>query len=288
MRKFILSADAGCDLPSELTKKYDVKILPINFLVDGEEYSSDDGRMTMPLLFEKMRAGAKTATFQPNPTSAEEYFENLLSRGYDVLHLSMSHQMSGTYETLEKLSQTINEKSRNKLYVVDTLSQGAGFGLIAIMTAQKSDEADWDAASAKEYAENLRLNVSHEFTVDSLTFLANGGRISRHLAAIGNLLKIKPVLGVDDDGKIIVRKKIIGRKRALDDMAARVTGNYSGLSDTIFVSESDCKEDAEYLKAKINDKLPSAKVEILPLGPIMVCHCGPGVVAVFYTATSRK
>ena len=270
MRKFILSADAGCDLPSELTKKYDVKILPINFLVDGEEYSSDDGRMSMPLLFEKMRAGAKTATFQPNPTSAEEYFENLLSCGYDVLHLSMSHQMSGTYETLEKLSQT------------------AGFGLIAIMTAQKSDEADWDAASAKEYAENLRLNVSHEFTVDSLTFLANGGRISRHLAAIGNLLKIKPVLGVDDDGKIIVRRKIIGRRRALDDMAARVTGNYSDLSDTIFVSESDCKEDAEYLKAKINDKLPSAKVEILPLGPVMVCHCGPGVVAVFYTATSRK
>lgn len=288
MRKFILSADAGCDLPTELVKKYDLHILPIKFMVDGEEYSSDDGRMTMPTLFEKMKAGAKTTTFQPNPTEAEEYFENLLSGDCDVLHLTMSNRMSGTYDTLDKLSQSINAKDQNKLYVVDTLSQGAGFGMIAVMTAEKSDEADFDVLSAKEYAENLRLEISHEFTVDSLTFLANGGRISRHLAAIGNLLKIKPVLGVDDDGKIIVRKKIIGRRRALDDIVARVADNYDALSNTIFVSESDCRDDAEYVKEKINAKLPSANVEILSLGPVMVCHCGPGTIAVFYTAKSRK
>lgn len=288
MRNFILSADAGCDLSAELCEKYDVKILPLRYMVGDEEYSSDDGRMPAEKICEHMLAGDRTSTSQANPEEAEKYMRSLLDSGKDVIHVTMSSAMSGTYETMRKIAERLNAEYENKIYVVDSLCQCGGYGLLLILVADKAEEENFDAEQAKDYAEKIRLNVIHNFSVDSLTYLARGGRIPSYLATIGNLIKLKPVLHVDDDGKIVMLKKIIGRRRALDDVAARFAATYNGASKKVIICQAICPSDAEYVKDKIIALYPDLNVTILPLGPIIVSHSGPGTLALFFTADSRK
>lgn len=288
MRNFILSADAGCDLSAELCEKYDVKILPLRYMVGGEEYSSDDGRMPAEKICERMLAGDRTSTSQANPEEAEKYMRSLLGSGKDVVHVTMSSAMSGTYETMRKIAERLNAEYENKIYVVDSLCQCGGYGLLLVLVADKAEEENFGAEQAKDYAEKIRLNVIHNFSVDSLTYLARGGRIPSYLATIGNLIKLKPVLHVDDSGKIIMLKKIIGRRRALDDVIARFAATYNGASKKAIICQAICPDDAEYVKDKITALYPDLNVTILPLGPIIVSHSGPGTLALFFTADSRK
>lgn len=287
MKKFILSADAGCDLTPELCKQYDVTVLPLRYMVGGIEYSSDDGKMPAEKICERMLAGDKTSTSQANPEEAEKYMRSLLASGKDVLHLTMSSAMSGTYETMRKIAEKLNEEFENKIYVVDSLCQCGGYGLLLILVADKAEEENLDAESAKNYAEATRLHILHNFSVDSLTYLARGGRVPSYLATIGNLIKLKPILHVDDSGKIVMLKKIIGRRRALDDIAARFAATYNGSSEKVIICQAVCPDDAEYVKNKIIALYPDLNVTILPLGPIIVSHSGPGTLALFFTADSR-
>lgn len=130
MKEFILSADAGCDLTPDLQEKYDVEIMPLRYNVNGEEYLSGDGKMPPEKICEQMKAGAKTSTSQANPAEAEVYLEELLKRGKDIVHITMSSAMSGTYETMKRLAETLNETHDNKVYVVDSLCQCAGYGVL--------------------------------------------------------------------------------------------------------------------------------------------------------------
>lgn len=287
MRNFILSADAGCDLTPELCKQYDVTVLPLRYMVGGVEYSSDDGKMPAEKICERMLAGDKTSTSQANPEEAEKYMRSLLAHGKDVLHLTMSSAMSGTYETMRRIAENLNEEYDNKIFVVDSLCQCAGYGLLLTMTAKTSDEKDLSAKDAAAYAESVRLHVLHNFSVNTLTYLARGGRIPGYLATIGNLIKLKPVLHVDDSGKIVMMKKLIGRRRALDDLVSRFDAQYDKLSNEVYISEAACLEDAEYVKNRITALYPDINVTILPLGPIIVSHSGPGTIALYFTAKSR-
>lgn len=288
MRKFILSADAGCDLTPELLKKYDVKVLPLKFMVGKDEYSSDDGKITTEEICRRMIAGEKTSTSQANPVDAEIYLKELLSLGRDIVHLTMSSAMSGTYETMKNVAEKLNSESRNKIFVVDSLCQCSGYGLLLAMTADESDAKNLTAEQAAKYAESVRLKVVHNFSVDTLTFLARGGRVPSYLATIGNLIKLKPVLHVDDSGKIVMLKKQLGRRRALDDLAARFIDTYDGYYPHAFICHACCEEDAEYVKTKINERIPEVEITILPLGTIIVSHSGPGTLALFFTAASRE
>ena len=161
MRNFILSAEAACDLTPELAQKYGVKVMPMKYYIDGEEYSSDDGKLTTVDICEKMKNGANTATTQINPSEAEEYLESLLKEGKDVLHLSFSSAMSGTYANFAAAAEKLNKTHDNKIYVVDTLCQSGGDGLIVTMVAEKSDNDNLDAVAARDYAESVKLHIVH-------------------------------------------------------------------------------------------------------------------------------
>ena len=287
MKEFILSADAGCDLTHDLQEKYDVEIMPLRYNVNGEEYLSGDGKMPSEKICEQMKAGAKTSTSQANPAEAEVYLEELLKRGKDIVHITMSSAMSGTYETMKRLAETLNETHDNKVYVVDSLCQCAGYGLLLAMVSDKANAGNLDAKAAAEYAESVRLHILHNFSVDTLTYLARGGRVPAYLATIGNLIKLKPVLHVDDSGKIVMLKKLIGRRRALDDLVQRFSDSYDETFKDVFISEAACSDDAAYVKGKIEERFPEVNVTVIPLGPIIVSHSGPGTLALFFTAESR-
>ena len=287
MRNFILSAEAACDLSPELAEKYDVSVMPMKYSVDGEQYSSDDGKLSTHEMCEKMIAGAKTSTTQPNPAEVEEYLENLLAQGKDVLHLSFSSAQSGTCLNFKNVAEKLNATSKNKVYVVDTLCQSAGVGLLLSLLAEKTDAENLTAEQARDFAEETKLHILHYCAVDTFTFLARGGRIPAYLAAIGNLIKLKPIIHLDNAGKLVAVKKLIGRKRAIEELIKNFKETYDQKSDLVYISQSDCSEDAEYIKTEIEKFAPKARVTILPLGPIMVAHNGPGTIAVYYTADKR-
>ena len=287
MRNFILSAEAACDLTPELVQKYGVKVMPMKYYIDGQEYSSDDGKLTTVDICEKMRNGAKTATTQPNPNEVEEYLENLLKEGKDILHLSFSSAMSGTYANFAAAAEKLNKTHDNKIYVVDTLCQSGGDGLIVSMVTEKTEKDNLDIIAARDYAESVKKHIIHYFAVDSFTYLARGGRIPAYLATIGNVIKLKPVLHLDDSGKIVAVKKLIGRKRAIDEVIKNFLENYNGDCPMVYITEADCKDEAEYIKKQITDAYNNIEVTIMPLGTIIVSHSGPGTLALYFTADKR-
>lgn len=287
MRNFILSAETACDLNEELITKYGVSVMPMKFYIDGEEYLSGDGRISEEGICEKMRAGAKTSTSQPNPSEVEEYLEKLLTQGKDILHLSFSSAMSGTCNTFKTIAEQLNQTHDNKIYVVDTLCQSAGVGLLLSIVAEKAEEVGMSVEEARDYCESKKLNIVHYFSVDTFTYLARGGRIPAYLATVGNLIKLKPVLELNDEGKIVAAKKLIGKKRALDELVRNFCETYDGQSKLVYFVQADCQDDAEYVKSEIIKIFPEIEVTILPLGTVIVAHSGPGTLALFYTAEKR-
>lgn len=288
MRNFILSAETACDLTCEQINKYDLKIMPMNFYINGEEYNSATTTLSTKDICDQMRKGATTKTSQPNEAEVEEYLRGLLKEGKDILHLSFSSAMSGTCETFKNVAKKLNNQCTNKIYVVDTLCQSAGVGLLLMILADKIKDCNFSITDAKDFAESIKHSIVHYFVVEDLKYLARGGRISPGLATIGNLIKLKPVLHLDDTGRIVQLQKVIGRKKSIATLIEKIIKHYSDLSNKVIICEADCKEDAEYVKQEILNFNPSLEIEINPLGPIIASHSGPGTMAVFLTADSRK
>lgn len=288
MLDFILSAEAAADITAEQAKEKDIRIMPMRYFVDEAEYSSDANDFTLDNLYAKMKAGAKTSTSQPNQYEAEEYFKSLMKEEKDILHISFSGGQSGTAQTMKDAAEKLNATWDHKIYVVDSLCQSLGVTMLLYMVKDKAQKTDMTAKDAAEYAEKEKLGIAHCFVVDTLTYLARGGRISQKSAMIGNLINIKPVLHLNDEGKIVMIQKVFGRTRSVKNILNRFKENYNGRYETVFIVQSDCMQDAEYARDEIKKIAPRVNVIINDLGSVISCHSGPGTMALFFTADSRK
>lgn len=284
---FILSAEAACDLSGEAAKKYSVSVMPMKYYIDGVEYDTSKTEFTMSDLYKRMESGALTSTTQPNEFEIREYLTGLLKHGKDVLHLSFSSAMSGTCASFKKIAEELNENSVNKITVVDTLCQSSGVALLIATVCEKAEKENLSVKEAAEYIESIKLSVVHYFAVDTLTYLARGGRVAPSLAIFGNLINIKPVLNVDDSGKIVMIQKVIGKKHALKCLLEKFRKHYVPISKTVFISEANSLSQAEYVKEELLKIAPDLNVIINPLGPVIACHSGPGTVALYFTAEGR-
>lgn len=287
MRNFIISAESASDLTNNLIEKYNLEIMPMRYYINGEEFVSketvDDGELATA-----MKNGAITKTTQPNEFEIEAYLSNLLKQKRDVLHLSFSSMMSGTCENFKNVANKLNKTNKNKVFVIDTLCQSSGVGLLISILCEKIEKENLDIKKAIEFAENLKGNINHVFVVDSLTYLARGGRISTKQAIFGNLINIKPVLCLDETGKIILVQKTLGRKKSLSVLTNKFKQNYSGESDIVYIGYSDCLDEVEKIKDEILFLYPNLKIELIPFGPIILSHCGPKTLALFFTGDKRK
>ena len=278
-----------------LRKERGIRYICFHYFLDGIEHKDDFGE-TLPIseFYKKMEQGAMTKTSQLNAQDYYNYFENLINEGYkEILHLTLSSGISGTINSARIAVNMINEKYKDvKIYIVDSLAASSGYGLLMEKLADLKDEGK-SIEEVRDWAENNRLFINHWFFSTDLKYYVRGGRISRTSGFFGNMLHVCPLLNVNDEGKLIPREKIIGKKKVINAIVQKMIENAKDgkdYNDYCYISHSAVFEDAKAVKDKIEDYFPNlkGKVEIFDIGTTIGSHTGPGTVALFFVGKERK
>ena len=286
MKNLIISLEATCDLPKNIIEEYNLSVANMEFMIEDEIYTTEKDDVVSSDLYKRMREGKKTKTSQINEENYYQYFKGLVSSGKKVLHLAFSSGQSSTYFSAKKAAERVNEEKKQKLvYVVDSLCACSGQGFYGILVKEFADKNE-NLDKIVSYAEKLKRKIAHSFSVDDLKYHYRGGRIKQSKAIIGSLLGIKPVLRVDDEGRLVQMKNVMSRKKALRTIFDVYENSRDKNFDEVFISHADCLKDAETLAGFIKGKYGITPL-ITDLGPIIGCHSGPGTIALFFVASNR-
>lgn len=290
MSQFVILTDSCADLPAEMVEQLDVQVLPLSITMDGKTiFNYPDNREMAPKTFyDLLRAGKMATTSAVNVAQYNEAIEPCLQEGKDVLVLAFSSGLSTTYNSAVIAADDLREKyPERKIFVVDTLCASLGQGLFVYLAAQERAKGK-SIDEVYRWAEDNKMSVCHQFTVDDLFHLKRGGRVSAATAVVGTMLAIKPVLHVDNEGHLINIAKARGRaasiKALLDKMEQTVIRPEE---QVIFISHADCIADAQKLADMIREHWNVKDVVINDIGPVIGAHAGPGTVALFYMGSER-
>ena len=289
---FEIVTDSSCNLKEEMIDEFGLHVLPLTFMVDGEQRQSYlKGQVTdLQQFYTMMREGKVITTSLPNLADSEALLRGLLEAGRDVLYLGFSSGLSVTYGAISLLcNQLAAEFPERKIFSVDTLAASGGEGLLVWYAVQKA-RGGLSIEELRDWVEQHKLNLAHWFTVDDLMFLWRGGRVSKTSAWAGTLLNIKPVLHVDDEGHLIPMEKVRGRKKSLNALVDHMEKSaIPPVADqVVFITHGDCLGDAEYVADKVRERFGVRDVVINYVDPVIGAHSGPGTMALFYMAESRN
>ena len=286
---YVIFTESTSDLTPALIEAADLRVLPMAFTLDGKEYRNyPDGR-EMPAhdYYEKLRGGSLCTTSQVTMLEFQQAFTPVLEAGQDILYLAFSSGLSGTYQSGCIAAEELKEKFPGRRIVcVDSLQASMGEGLFCYLVGKKRCQgADLDTAA--DYARQIAPQVCAWFTVDDLMFLKRGGRVSSAAAVAGTLLGIKPVLHVDEEGHLIPKEKVRGRRASLDALVKHFEATaLDKTGGTVFISHGDCADDARYVIDKLR-ALGVREIEMGDIGPVIGAHSGPGTVALFWLGSAR-
>lgn len=287
---FSLMTDSSCDLSTALAQELSLHVVPLSVYLDGRHYENtlDWREITPKEFFDAKRAGAKTTTSAPNVKAFELAMEEILSAGQDVLYLAFSSGLSGTYSAGCVAASILRERyPQRRIEVIDTLCGASGLGLLCYYAGQmRLQGKSLDEVIA--WVGGNRLRVNHWFAVDDLKYLRAGGRISATTAIVGTMLNIKPIIRVNDDGKLEATSKVRGRKCSLKALFEQCcTRAVNPKEQVFFLNHADCEEDALYLRDMIENQLHPKAIFVNSIGPVIGSHTGPGLVVVFFLGESR-
>lgn len=287
MPAYKILTDSGCDLPQAWLAQLDVKTAPLMVNFRGECLEdSVDGQIRE--IYAGLRAGENATTSAINPDGWASLMEPELENGYDLLVIAFSSGLSTTYQSAVIAAGDLQEKyPQRKIRVVDGLSASLGQGLLVFYACKKKEEGlSLDELAA--WVEENRFHLCHWFTVDDLMYLKRGGRINAATAVLGTMLKIKPVLHMDDEGHLINMYKTRGRKAAIEALAQKAVELGEGYDNsTMFICHGDCEEDARYLEQLVRAKCGVKEVLIGYTGAVIGSHSGPGTLALFFLGKER-
>ncbi len=290
MSDYIIITDSSCDLPDNLVKALELEVLPLSFIMDGKTYRNwpDNREMSPDQFYGKEREGLMATTNAVNVGEAADAIEAVLKQGKDALILAFSSGLSTTCNSFQIAAQELAEQYPDrKIYVVDTLCASLGQGMFVYQAAKLRQEGK-TMEEVRDWAEETKLRQCHYFTVDDLFFLKKGGRVSAATAVVGTMLQIKPVLHVDNEGHLINVAKARGRKASLTALVDKVGELAEGpASQTMFISNSDCLKDAQFVADEIKKRYGVKEIIINSIGPVIGAHTGPGCVALFFMGKHR-
>ena len=283
---FQIITDSCCDFIEAQYNQWDVLSAPLTVTYHGESHENFSREEDVKAFYDQLRGGVMATTAAVNPDGWAKVMEPALKEGKDVLILAFSSGLSTTYQSAviaaKELREVYPERTIN---VVDTLCAALGQGLLVWHAVQKRD-AGMSIDELTAWVEANKLNVCHWVTVDDLSHLKRGGRISATTAIVGTMLNIKPIIHVDNDGHLINTAKVRGRKTAMEYLVKKF--QETGLEqDTVFIAHGDCPEDAAALEALVREKTDVKNVITGYVGPVIGAHTGPGVLVLFFLGTHR-
>lgn len=281
--------DSTIDMPKRyVDSQENFRVLNMSYTMDGVSYVPDGTDENSREIYRQLRAGKNIVTAQVNSESWREAFEEILAEGDDLLVIAFSSGLSGTCQAAFTAAEEAREKYPDrKLEVIDSLCASAGEGMLVDYALRNRDRGMSLEENAAWVRENVQ-NIIHWFTVDDLMFLMRGGRVGAVSAYIGSLVKIKPVLHVNEEGKLIPREKVQGRRKSIRALADKVKQNIvNPEGQLVLISHGDCEAEAQSLADMIKAELPVAEVRLSYIGPIVGAHSGPGTLAVFFMGKGR-
>ena len=293
MSDYILSCCSTTDMPLQYFQKRNIPFLCFHFIMDGKEYLDDLGQsMSFEEFYKRIAAGALPTTSQVNVAQFVDFFEPYLADGKDILHISFSSGLSGTYNSALIAREGLLQKYPDrKMLIVDSLGASSGYGLLVDLAADLRDGGK-TLEDMQAWAEGNKLNVHHWFFSTDLTHYKRGGRISAASATMGTLLNICPLMNMNHEGKLIPREKIRGKKHVISEIVQKMeehAQNGTNYSGKCFISNSACYEDARMVADLVEQKFPqlNGKVMINSIGTVIGSHTGPGTVALFFLGDQR-
>ena len=281
--------DSGIDMSKDwIDQQKDFRMLSLTYLMDDTPYISDGTDASIKNIYDAMRNGKMLKTSQITPEMWETCFRELLGAGHDVLTIAFSSGLSGTCSAAFLAADEVrSEFPDRKLVVIDSLQASAGEGLMVHYALMNRDAGMSLEANAAWLTENVQNFVAW-FTVDDLMHLHRGGRVSAASAIVGSLVRIKPIMRVDENGKLAVYEKCPGRKRSIRVLADHIIADIVNPDGKmIHISHGDCLEEAQQLADLLKTALPGCDIRISFVGSVIGAHTGPGVIAVFCMGNTR-
>ena len=280
--------DSCCDFTDAMCEELGLSYVPLIVTYNGESHTNFSEESAIKAFYNELRNGVTATTAAVNPEGWANLMEPVLAAGQDVLAICFTSGMSTTYQSAVIAAEDLMEKYPNrKINVVDSLCAALGQGLLIWYACQKRD-AGFSLEELTAWVEENKLHLCHWVTVDDLSHLKRGGRISTTSAIVGTMLNIKPIIHVNDEGKLINVAKVRGRKTAIEYLANKLGelgGSYE--NETCFIVHGDCEADAQALAGMIKENHGVKNVHIGYLGPVIGAHTGPGVLALFFMGEHR-
>ena len=281
---FQILTDTSANLDTAVLQQRNIHVIPFHFYVDGQSHSCENtAKFDGKAFYDAIRAGAHSTTSQISPQAYIDEMTPMLAAGDDVLFVSMSSGISGSFAASQVAAQHLSaEFPQRKIRLVDTRGASLGEGLLALRAADMRDAgADIDETADAVFA--LHRNMCQIFTVEDLKYLRASGRVSGAAALVGSILQIKPLLKGDDEGKIVCFSKLRGRKRSIQAMAERYDELVKDAqAQMVGIAHADCPEDAEMLARLLQRNHPPREIMTVVYEPVTGSHVGPGALALFF------
>lgn len=281
---YLIVMDASADIDSKVFLEEDIRFIPMQYSLNEEmrESKGIESEELLKSFYDSQRSGELTKTTQITPYQYINFFSKLLNEGYSILYLSLSSGLSSTYQSAMLAASELNDEHKDeKVYVVDSLGATGGIGVLLELACKYRKEGK----SIEENCallNNAKLKLHHFFMVQDLMYLKRGGRVSGATAVVGTVLGIKPILKIDENGKLVSFTKRRGNKLALEELAKLFNENYELNDSPIYIVDGDAKELGDFLASEIKKLIPEAVVKRNMLSPIIGAHTGPGLVAVCF------
>lgn len=289
MRDYIIATDSCCDFDENLIRELDLTVIPLSVHLGQDHFRNYPGEMPESHVFyTRLSKGEPAQTSAPNVEAFKDAFRPFLEAGKDVLYLGFSSALSATYQNAAMAVEELREAFPDAVIrAVDTLCASMGQGLLVDLAVQEKRKGK-SLEEVASFVQETIPHLCHWFTVGDLSQLRRGGRLSAGKAIVGNLLNIKPVLHVDNEGRLVPMESAKGRKKSVEALVRHMEeAAIAPETQRIYISHGDCLGDAEVLAAAIQSKLGVASVTIGDVGPVIGAHSGLGTLALFFLGKER-
>lgn len=289
-KTFKIVTDSSADLSYDMCKELNVYEIPLSVYIDGKVFKDypDEKEISRKNFYDVLRKGNIGHTSAPNVSDFYSEFERILKNRKNILYIAFSSGLSATYANAKIAAGQLKEVyPESKILICDSLSASLGQGLL-VYFAVKKKELGYSIEETFNFLEKEKFNICHFFTVGDLHHLQRGGRIPKLTAVAGSILNIKPILHMDENGKLVKLYNIRGRKNAIEELFNNLKKYIASIKNqTVFISHGDCEKDAIFLKNIVKEGLKPEKIYVNTIGPVIGMHSGPDTLALFFVGNNR-